>query len=127
MFTIGRREASRLYRTYAKILNYKRKEQNQMNNKDKHLAMSRRGLNMYNPLQAERSWGYRITTTLSELRSSSIYKIEDKGEGTKGRKSERIFTDKKKICGHLFKSASSERLVNHDADKGYKRYKQNSN
>jgi hypothetical protein len=34
--------------------------------------MSRRGLNMYNPLQAERSWGYKITTTLSELRSSSI-------------------------------------------------------
>jgi hypothetical protein len=35
-------------------------------------AMSRMGLNMYNPLQAERSWGYKITTTLSELRSSSI-------------------------------------------------------
>jgi hypothetical protein len=40
---------------------------------NQHLEMSRRGLNMYNPLQAERSWGYRTTTTFSELRSSSIY------------------------------------------------------
>jgi hypothetical protein len=47
-----------------------------MKNKDKHLGMSRRGLNMYNPLQAERSWGYRITLTLSELRSSSICRSE---------------------------------------------------
>jgi hypothetical protein len=39
----------------------------------RHLEMSRRGLNMYNPLQAERSWGYKMTSTLSELRSSSIY------------------------------------------------------
>jgi hypothetical protein len=37
-----------------------------------YLGMSRMGLNMYNPLQAERSWGYRIMPTLSELRSSSI-------------------------------------------------------
>jgi hypothetical protein len=65
-----------------------------MNNKDNHLEMSRMGLNMYNPLQAERSWGYRITTTFSELRSSSICRSEDKdksrkgrmGENTKGRK-----------------------------------------
>jgi hypothetical protein len=27
---------------------------------------------MYNPLQAKRSWGYKMTPTLSELRSSSI-------------------------------------------------------
>jgi hypothetical protein len=38
----------------------------------RHLEMSRKGLNMYNPLQAKRSWGYKRTTTLSELRSSSI-------------------------------------------------------
>jgi hypothetical protein len=52
------------------------------------------GLNMYNPLQAKRSWGYKITTTLSELRSSSIsYHINHssdkkgrKDEGMKGRK-----------------------------------------
>jgi hypothetical protein len=37
-----------------------------------HLEMSRMGLNMYNPLQAERSWGYKMMSTLSELRSSSI-------------------------------------------------------
>jgi hypothetical protein len=60
-------------------------------------AMFRMGLNMYNPLQAKRSWGYKITTTLSELRSSSIcYHINhlnhssDKkgrmGESTKGQK-----------------------------------------
>jgi hypothetical protein len=59
--------------------------------------MSRKGLNMYNPLQAKRSWGYKITTTLLELRSSSIcYHINQinhssdkrgrKSEGTKGRK-----------------------------------------
>jgi hypothetical protein len=52
---------------------------------------------MYNPLQAKRSWGYKMTPTISELRSSSIcYHINhlnhssDKkgrmGEGTKGRK-----------------------------------------
>jgi hypothetical protein len=35
-------------------------------------AMSRMGLNMYNPLQAKCSWGYKMTSTLSELRSSSI-------------------------------------------------------
>jgi hypothetical protein len=63
----------------------------------RHLEMSRMGLNMYNPLQAKRSWGYKITSTLSELRSSSICYHDNhsnhssdkrgrKGEGTKGRK-----------------------------------------
>jgi hypothetical protein len=66
------------------------------------VEMSRKGLNMYNPLQAKRSWGYRKTTTLSELRSSSIcYHINHanqinhssdkrgrKDEGTKGRKAQ---------------------------------------
>jgi hypothetical protein len=50
------------------------------------------GLNMYNPLQAERSWGYRKTPTLSELRSSSICKSEYKDKGTKGRKERRLQT-----------------------------------
>jgi hypothetical protein len=67
-------------------------------------TMSRRGLNMYNPLQAKRSWGYRITPTLSELRSSSIYRRSDNADFIG---SSQI---RKKICGHLFKSASSERL-----------------
>jgi hypothetical protein len=63
-------------------------------------AMSRMGLNMYNPLQAERSWGYKMTSTLSELRSSSICyhdnhsnhinhsldKRRRKDKGAKGRK-----------------------------------------
>ncbi|MDR1180631.1 MAG: hypothetical protein LBL13_01435, partial [Bacteroidales bacterium] len=62
--------------------------------------LSRMGLNMYNPLQAERSWGYKMTPTLSELRSSSIcyqdnhlnhinHSSDERGrmdEGTKGRK-----------------------------------------
>jgi hypothetical protein len=39
---------------------------------NRYLAMSRKGLNMYNPLQAKRSWGYKMTLTLSEVRSSSI-------------------------------------------------------
>jgi hypothetical protein len=56
--------------------------------------------NMYNPLQAKRSSGYKIATTLSELRSSSIcyhgnhlnhinHSSDKKGrmgEGRKGRK-----------------------------------------
>jgi hypothetical protein len=47
-------------------------------------AMSRRGLNMYNPLQAKRSWGYRTTTTFSELRSSSICRSEYRRSDLKG-------------------------------------------
>jgi hypothetical protein len=76
-------------------LQKKRKEQNQMKNKDKHLAMSRRGLNMYNPLQAERSWGYRKTNTFSELRSSSIYRRSDNADFIG------FSQIRKKICGHL--------------------------
>jgi hypothetical protein len=79
-----------------------------MNNKDKYLAMSRRGLNMYNPLQAKRSWGYRMTTTLSELRSSSIYKSEDKGERTNGRKDK---SAKKTIINHYFRTLFLSFLV----------------
>jgi hypothetical protein len=59
---------------------------------NQHLEMSRMGLNMYNPLQAERSWGYKITTTLSELRSSSIYYHSNHinhSSDKKGRKDER--------------------------------------
>jgi hypothetical protein len=74
-----RREASRLYNLGDSDL-----RQNDGYRYTK--AMSRMGLNMYNPLQAERSWGYKITTTLSELRSSSICRSEEKGEGTNGRK-----------------------------------------
>ncbi|MDR1182256.1 MAG: hypothetical protein LBL13_09815 [Bacteroidales bacterium] len=55
----------------------------------RHLKMSRMGLNMYNPLQAKRSWGYKMTLTLSELRSSSICKSEYKYKGTKVRRRER--------------------------------------
>jgi hypothetical protein len=62
--------------------------QDKMKQINQYLAMSRRGLNMYNPLQAERSWGYRTTNTFSELRSSSICKSEYKDKGMKGRKGE---------------------------------------
>jgi hypothetical protein len=88
-----RREASRLYIS---------EDSDLRQNDGYHYmeAMSRRGLNMYNPLQAKRSWGYKMTSTLSELRSSSIYyhsnhlnqinHSSDKkgrmGESTKGRK-----------------------------------------
>jgi hypothetical protein len=44
---------------------------------------------MYNPLQAERSWGDRITTTLSELRSCSICKSEYNDKSTKERTGKR--------------------------------------
>jgi hypothetical protein len=46
--------------------------QDEMKQINQYFQMSRRGLNMYNPLQAKHSWGYKMTTTLSELRSSSI-------------------------------------------------------
>jgi hypothetical protein len=52
--------------------------QDEMKQINQYFQMSRRGLNMYNPLQAERSWGYKMITTLSELRSSSTHKSENK-------------------------------------------------
>jgi hypothetical protein len=85
-----------------------------------HVAMSRMGLNMYNPLQAECSWGYKMTSTLSELRSSSIcYHINHLNHinhssdrfSAQMTQIKQIFADKKKICGHLFKSASSVCLL----------------
>jgi hypothetical protein len=108
-----RREASRLYNLGDSDLH-----QNDGYRYTK--EMSRRGLNMYNPLQAKRSWGYKITTTLSELRSSSIYNrnnhsnhINHSSDRFSAQMTQilQIFADKKKICGHLFESASSACLL----------------
>jgi hypothetical protein len=70
--------------------------------------MSRKGLNMYNPLQAERSWGYRITTTLSELRSSSIcyhsnhinHSSDNKGKGNKTQTYDAFIAETRGIASH---------------------------
>jgi hypothetical protein len=95
--------------------------QDKMKRINRHLAMSRMGLNMYNPLQAERSWGYKITLTLSELRSSSIcyhinhlnqinHSSDKRGEGTKGRIGEgnKLQTE---ICSLVYSSTYSLNLI----------------
>jgi hypothetical protein len=68
---------------------------------------SPKDFNMYNPLQAKHSWGYKMTPTLSELRSSSICYHDNHSNHSSDRFSAQITQIKKMNTDYLRKSIES--------------------